>query len=252
MSVYEEFARLYAGGDYCEFSRRMCEYLPAALKALGVNPKKILDLACGEGTFAFAASRLGYSVTGLDLSEQMLGFARRHAREAGTPVDLVRADMRSLPFTRGFDLVTCWFDSLNYILDLDALSRVFRGVAGALERDGIFMFDMNTIYGLAVNWRENPCCVERDADGIFEVHRQDYDFEKGIALMHITGFIRHEDTWIRIDEEHRERGYSRKEVRNCLADSGFHLLASWGSFRDRSEPSPESPRIWYVAKSMVP
>ena len=249
MSVYREFARIYAGGDYCEFSRKMGEYLPPALDALEVKPRTVLDIACGEGTFALAAAGMGYSVTGVDLSEQMLGFARGITRREGADVAFVRADMRALPFVGGFDLATCWFDSLNYILDPEDLKKVFRGVALALNEYGIFIFDMNTIHGLAVNWREHPCYVRKDADGIFEVHRQDYDFETGLASMQITGFIKEGETWKRIEEEHRERGYSQQDVKMYLRDAGFEVLASWASLRDRSEPVGDSPRVWYVAKT---
>jgi len=249
MSVYGKFASIYAAGDYCEFSRKMGEYLPAALDALEAKPRSILDVACGEGTFSLVAAGMGYSVTGVDLSAQMLGVAREKIRHDGADVALVRADMRALPFARGFDLATCWFDSLNYITDPKDLRKVFREVALALKEYGLFIFDMNTIHGLAVNWREHPCYVRKDGDGIFEVHRQDYDFETGLASMRITGFIRDGTGWKRIDEEHWERGYSQQDVHRYLRDAGFEVLASWGSFRDRSEPGGDSPRVWYVAKA---
>jgi SAM-dependent methyltransferase len=248
MSVYREFSRIYAAGDYTEFSRRMAENLPAVLRALEVNPSTILDLACGEGTFALAAAEMGYRVTGLDVSKEMLGFAQERIRRAGADVDFVRADMRALPFAGGFDLVTCWFDSLNYILDPNELGHVFHGVARSLREGGLFIFDMNTVYGLAVNWRDHPCYVRKDADGIFEVHRQEYDFETGLAQMHITGFVRDGTAWTRIDEKHQERAYLREDIHRNLGDAGFTVLASWGSFRDRSEPVDDTPRVWYIAK----
>lgn len=253
MTVYRKFARIYAAGDYCEFSRKMSEYLPGVLEALGIHPTTILDLACGEGTFALAANEMGYSVTGLDVSGEMLAFALKNSRSSRADVDFVRADMRALPFLHGFDLATCWFDSLNYILNPNEMVAVFRGVARALRPEGLFIFDVNTIYGLAVNWREHPCYVRKDGDGIFEVHRQDFDFETGLAEMQITGFIETgEHTWTRVEEEHRERAYSQKEIRGFLEDAGFQVLASWGSLRDRSEPTPETPRVWYVAKTRPP
>jgi SAM-dependent methyltransferase len=249
MSIYRKFARIYTGGKYTDFSSKMCEYLPAALSALDVGPGDILDIACGEGTFAVSASGLGFHLTGLDRSEEMLEFARTRARRTGANVDFVRADMRAIPFVGRFDLATCWYDSLNYILKQPELVAVFRNVAGALRPGGLFIFDMNTTHGLAVEWRENPCYVMQDNAAVFEVHRQEYDFESGIAHMHITGFVRDGTTWERIDEYHRERAYTQKVIRGSLHDAGFQVLASWGSFRDRSEPTSESPRVWYVAKT---
>jgi SAM-dependent methyltransferase len=248
MGISREFARVYAGGEYPEFSRRMGEYLPAALKELGASPERVLDLACGEGTFAVIAAGQGCRVTGIDISYDMLRIARERARSAGVDIGLVHGDMRALPFFRQFELVTCWFDSLNYLLEAEDLARTFNAVAGALTTGGLFIFDMNTVHGLAVTWRENPCHLESDTDSTFEVHRQEYDFETSIATMHITGFIRSGDTWTRIDERHQERGYSQQETRRLLEKAGFHILASWGSLRDRSEPDTETPRVWYVAK----
>jgi SAM-dependent methyltransferase len=249
MSIYRKFAKIYTDGDYTDFSSKMCEYLPAVLEALDVRPTHILDLACGEGTFAVSASRLGFRLTGLDQSGEMLEFARRRAHDAEVNVSLVRADMRAVPFVGRFDLVTCWYDSLNYILKQRELVAAFRDVAKALRPGGLFIFDMNTAHGLAVEWRENPCYVQRDTDAVFEVHRQEYDFEGGIAHMHITGFIRDGTGWERIDEHHYERAYTQESIRESLGDAGFQMLAAWGSLRARSEPTPESPRVWYVAKS---
>ena len=249
MALYRKFARIYSDGDYTDFSSKMCEYLPAALKALDVRPAHVLDLACGEGTFAVSASRLGFHLTGLDQSEETLGFARKRARNAEVEVSFVRADMRAIPFIGRFDLVTCWYDSLNYILKQPDLLAAFREVAGALKPGGLFMFDMNTAHGLAVEWRENPCYVQQDTGAVFEVHRQEYDFESGIAHMHITGFVRDGNCWERIDEHHCERAYTQQVIQDSLRVSGFQVLASWGSLRDRSEPTSESPRVWYVAKN---
>lgn len=250
MGIYEKFAYIYAAGEYPDFSRRMAEILPSVLQHLDVRPESVLDLACGEGTFATALARQGFKVTGLDISSEMLALARERVREAGVAVELRHGDMRALTFDHEFDLVTCWFDSLNYLLDSTDLKKTFKGVRNALKPAGLFIFDMNTIYGLAVNWREYPCYVQKDTAGMFEIHSQDYDFEANIATMRITGFLKEGDLWSRVDEEHRERGYSQREIRSLLEDSGFQVLAVWGSFRDMSDAGPESGRVWYAAKTL--
>jgi SAM-dependent methyltransferase len=158
--------------------------------------------------------------------------------------------MRTLEFDGAFDLATCWFDSLNYLIEPQDLVGTLRGVYRALRPGGLFIFDMNTVYGLAVNWREYPVWIQSDDDGVFEVHRCEYDFETNLAVMRITGFVRDGPRWRRIDEIHRERAYSQAEVKKYLADAGFHVLACWGRFREMSEPTPESGRVWYVAKQL--
>ncbi|MBM4464041.1 MAG: class I SAM-dependent methyltransferase [Chloroflexi bacterium] len=248
MSIYDEFAYFYAQGPYLQFSERMAELLPAVLERFEAKPRTMLDIACGEGTFAVAMARRGFQVTGVDLSPQMLQLARARAERENVKVELLLQDMRSLPFEESFDLVTCWFDSLNYLLELWDLQNTFAGVYRALKKTGLFVFDMNTIYGLAVNWQRYPCYVQQDTPELFEIHRTSYDFANNLATMRITGFAREGNRWSRMDEEHRERGYTLEEIRQCLRKAGFQELACWGSLEEMSEPKPDSGRVWFVMK----
>ncbi|MCS7240469.1 MAG: hypothetical protein NZ651_04415 [Candidatus Bipolaricaulota bacterium] len=142
--------------------------------------------------------------------------------------------------------MTCWYDSLNYLLEYDELGKTFANVARVLNPEGLFIFDMNTIYGLAVGWQRQLAYVEQDTEELFEVHRTSYDYERNIATMKITGSFREGDSWHRIDEEHRERGYALREIRGALSAAGLVELACFGDLREMSEPKPESHRVWFV------
>jgi len=248
MSIYEKFAYFYTKGPYSQYSERMAELLPSVLERFGAKPQRILDLACGEGTFAVAMAKKGFQVTGVDLSPHMLQFAREHAKKENVSVEFLLQDIRSLSFVERFDLVTCWYDSLNYILELEDLEKTFSGVWRALEKAGLFIFDMNTIYGLAVNWQQRPCNVQQDTSELFEIHRPIYDFEKNIATLRITGFVKEGNGWTRIEEEHKERGYSLEEIKQSLKKIGFQELACWGNMQEMSELKPDSGRVWFVVQ----
>ncbi|MGA9350626.1 MAG: class I SAM-dependent methyltransferase [Anaerolineae bacterium] len=248
MSIYEEFAYFYAKGPYLRYSERVAELLPAVLELFDAQPRAILDLACGEGTFAVAMAKQGFQVAGVDLSPRMLQFAREQAEREKVDVEFLLQDMRSLPFEDRFDLVTCWFDSLNYLLELKDLTKTFAGACRALKKAGLFMFDMNTIYGLAVDWQRNPCYVQQDTPELFEIHFPRYDFEKNIAAMRITGFMKEGDRWTRMDEEHKERGYTLEDIRQCLKEVDFQELACWGNLVEMSEPKPDSGRVWFAVQ----
>lgn len=247
--MYREFARFYASGPYPEYSRRMAALLSPVLERFGAKPKTLLDLACGEGTFAVLMAQQGFKVTGVDASPEMLQFARKNAEEAGVEVRLIEQDMRTLSLPEKFDLVTCWYDSLNYLLEWEELTQTFANVARVLNPGGLFVFDMNTIYGLAVGWqRQQPAYVEQDTKELFEVHRTSYDYERNIATLRITGFVREGEAWRRIDEEHCERGYTLAEIRKALSVARLKELACFGNLREMSEPKPDSGRVWFIAR----
>jgi SAM-dependent methyltransferase len=248
MSIYREFAPFYAKGPYPEFSRTVAELLTRVLERFGAEPKTVLDLACGEGTFAVLMAQRGYHVTGVDLSPEMLRFASEKAKEAGVEVRFIEQDMRDLKLDERFDLVTCWGDSLNYLLEYEDLRKTFANVAEVLNPDGLFIFDMNTIYGLAVGWQRHPYTVEADRPDMLIIHRPSYDYERNIATLKITGFVREGERWRKMDEEHKERGYTLAEIRGALCEAGLEELACWGNPREMTEPKPDSGKVFFVAR----
>ncbi|SMH48562.1 Methyltransferase domain-containing protein [Rathayibacter oskolensis] len=73
-------------------------------------PARALDLGSGEGGDALWLASLGWTVTGLDLSETALARARDAAGERGLTVDFRQADLsREWQVEGVFDLVTASF-----------------------------------------------------------------------------------------------------------------------------------------------
>lgn len=249
MVLYDQFAPFYQQGPYVQFSLGLVEsVLPDYFAELGISPVDILDIACGEGSFAAAMAKQGYRMTGMDLSPRMIELAKGVAMKESQDVRFVVEDMRSIPFEDAFDLATCLFDSLNYMLIVDDLQDVFHGVNRALRKGGVFIFDMNTIYGLAVDWMREPTYIQNEKDHLLELHRQSYDHENQIATMDITVFTKQGDYWHRIDETHQERGYPIADIQFLLLQAGFEITGMYGSLRKRSDVRLTSPRVWFCAR----
>jgi ubiquinone/menaquinone biosynthesis C-methylase UbiE len=101
--------------------------------------KKILDCACGTGDLTVTLSRLGYQMTGLDISLPMLEIAKGKAER--DDIRFVCADMLNLDLSEIFDSVVCANDSVNYCSSLEQLSSLFSGVNRHLAIGGVFVFD---------------------------------------------------------------------------------------------------------------
>ena len=75
---------------------------------LAPDGARALDLGTGPGVIALVLARLGFNVTGLDLSEEMLAKARANAQRAGMDITFLNGDAESPPFPDGsFDLIAC-------------------------------------------------------------------------------------------------------------------------------------------------
>lgn len=249
MILYKGFADLYTKGPY-HFSERLVKYLPKVFNRFHIRPKKLLDICCGDGRFAIAMARKGIDVTGVDASPHMLKYARQRARKARVRVHLAVQKMQYLNTQTRFDLVTCWFDSINYLLTKSDLDKTFRNINRVLNNGGIFIFDINTIYGLSVNWQDNSPCVIQDTDRLFEVHVCPPIFKRNIAILKIVGFKKHGRYWRRIEEIHRERGYRLKEIRESFRKAHFKELGCWESLKKMIKPKRDSGKVFFMLRKI--
>lgn len=109
-----------------------------AAEHLRLNPEhRVLDLACGNGRHMVHLAKVS-NVVGLDYSADLLGMAHE---TVGADAQLVRADMRSIPFGPRFDAVTNFFTSFGYFPTTEENRRVVREVARVLKPGGRFLID---------------------------------------------------------------------------------------------------------------
>ena len=248
-TTYDHFARHYHSGPYTLFSERVSrEIFPHLLELLDFHPQSLLDLACGSGIFVLAMAKQGLQVTGLDLSKELLEIARTKALTEAVEVEWLHANMSEFTPMRKYDCVTCWFDSLNYLLRVDELAKTFQNAFVALAPKGYFFFDMNTIYGLAVQWQRFPYFIQQETPDYLEIVENSYDYELGIAEMRLIMFERSGENWAHYEEKHQERGYAVDDVLLLLQNAGFLVKHLTGDPRQMSPLGQKDGRVWVVAQ----
>ncbi|HSN94284.1 MAG TPA: class I SAM-dependent methyltransferase [Anaerolineaceae bacterium] len=224
MNTYKSFARHYQNSPYSAFTNRIiCEIFPHWLEVLDFSPSSLLDLACGAGEFAIAQAKAGLEVVGLDQSDSLLQLAEVKAVEEGAKVRWVHADMSHFSLAERFDCVTCWFDSLNYLVKIEDLANCFKAAYAHLNPGGYFLFDMNTIFGLVVEWQRNQYVIQQETPDYLEICAKSCDYENNIAEMRIIMFEKQVETWARHEELHTERGYALDDVVLLLQNAGFSM-----------------------------
>ncbi|MDG4823764.1 class I SAM-dependent methyltransferase [Asanoa sp. WMMD1127] len=99
----------------------------------------VLEVAPGPGYLSIELARLGFAVTGLDISRTFVQLATDRARAEGVQVEFRHGDVADLPFADdSFDLVVCQAAFKNFaspVTALDQIHRVLRpgGVAVVLD-----------------------------------------------------------------------------------------------------------------------
>jgi SAM-dependent methyltransferase len=132
--LYDAFADAL-GKDYEAEARTVLRLVRSRRRGRGAL-RTLLDVACGTGRH-LAAFGPRLEVTGLDRDRAMLRAAA--ARCPGAR--LVRGDMAEFDLGQRFDVVTCLFSSIAYLLTAGELRRAVATMAGHLEPGGVLVVE---------------------------------------------------------------------------------------------------------------
>ena len=245
MEAYTSFAQVYDmfmdNVSYDEWA----DYIEARLKEHGIVEGTILDLGCGTGKITRIMAEKGYDMIGVDNAMEMLDIACSIGPES---ILYLMQDMRELELYGTVKAVYSTCDCLNYILDEDELFDVFSGVKKYLEKDGVFIFDMNTPYKYMELLGENTFAENRD-EGSF-IWENYFDEEELINEYDLTLFIA-EDTdngrlYRKYEETHYQRSYSPDVIMSLLEKAGFKVEALYEGYTMNSLAT-ESDRMTVIA-----
>ena len=154
-------------------------------------------------------------------------------------------DMRELELYGSVRAVVSVCDSMNYILEEADLREVFSRVHEYLEEDGVFIFDLNTVYKYRDLLGETTAENREEGSFIWENY---FDEESAVNEYDLTLYIREDgESYRRFEEVHYQRAYDLKTIDRLLADAGMELTAAYDAFT--KEPvRDDSERIYVVAR----
>lgn len=166
---------------------------------------RILDAGCGQGTQALRLARLGHVVLGVDVSEELLGDARRAAADEPLAVrarlEFEHADLLALgsELTDSFDLVCCH----GVLMYLPSLTQAAAALAAAARPAGLISVLTRNRASLA---------MRAGMSGDWQAALEAFDSRRYTNRLGVDD--------VRADEP--------LEVRRALARSGARTLAWYG------------------------
>ncbi len=236
---YDKFMWKYV--DY----KGWVDYVERIFRHYRQIPHTILDVACGTGIPSILLARRGYRMVGVDRSPEMLELLE--SKRGDLPIATVRADIRDFSLPQPVDAAISLYDSINYLLVEEDLVCCFKSVRRALKPGALFVFDMNTLYGLAEYWgtRSTP----REVGGVYSLWQNQWDPETRVSTLHLTFWEQPEPGMPgqKHEEIHQERAYTEDEVRRCVRAAGFEKADFYqhGGF---APPGPMTTRMMIVAR----
>lgn len=234
-SVYDELTA------NVEYQKRFDYLLSFFVKYNIGSGAKILDLACGTGSFSVLFSNAGYNVTGMDLSEEMLTVA---ASKCNGKVRLIKGDMASFQLLQTYDACICCLDSINHLNEFEQVKSAIHCVHSSLKKGGLFIFDVNTVYKHNKILSGNTFVF--DHENYFLSWDNEYISDGKVAIF-LDLFVKNGENYIRYSEKFNETAYAVDALK-CALKPYFDII---GIYDDLSLNAPQktSERLYFVCRS---
>lgn len=235
-SVYDDFM------DNVPYDQ-WCDYIEDLLKGNGMNNGIVLDLGCGTGKLTRRLKAKGYDMIGIDNSEDMLSVAREKSDDS---ILYLMQDMREFELYGTVGAVISICDCMNYITEKEELLEVFKLVNNYLEKDGVFIFDLNTEYKYQQVIGDTVIADNREDESF--IWENTYYEDERINEYEVTLFLRCDNgLYEKHVETHYQKAYDLDEIKELIRMSGMEFVAAYDAFT--KEPVREdSERIYVVAK----
>ena len=214
--------------------------LDKLLLALDLPPgARLLDLACGKGRHSTYLAAKRFVVTGFDISEKSISFARQFESEN---LEFYQHDMRKPFRTNYFDAVLNMFTSFGYFKTDREHIHALQSISNNLKKGGVFLLDY-----FNSEWiRENlVTSEEKTLEGIH------FQLRKWIKDGHVYKEVEFVDDGRNIRHTENVRLFELGDFQNLFLKSHLKITKIYGGYDLREFDPVTSKRLILVAEKIV-
>lgn len=184
------------------------------INKLVVPPARIIDFGAGTGRLSIPLAELGYMVTAVEPSKEMLNKLKQ--KDHAYSVRSVISTMQEYKGNGDHDLALCVFTVLLYLLDERSLKEALIAAYGSLKKDALFLLDIPSEH-LFHSYSFSDEKISRHVN-IKNVKDNIYEYTENIIVSNSY----HEDT--EYSDTFPIKHWSTDEVFNMLEEIGFIFI----------------------------
>ncbi|MBB6680298.1 methyltransferase domain-containing protein [Aequorivita sp. 609] len=178
----------------------------------------ILDLACGKGRHSKYLYRQGFNVTGVDLSEESIAYAKQYEKPR---LHFEVHDM-CLPYPKKFDAVFNLYTSFGYFEKEEDNLRTIKAIKSELKSNGYGVIDFLNV-DLAI--KKLVPSEKKEIGGIL------FDIEKYVEDGYIIKNIRFNDEGDDYYFTERVKALRLEDFQDYFEKAGVTLKAVFGDYK---------------------
>ena len=230
MKIFKKYAELYdllnKDKDYEGEARQISK----TLQKYGIiNGASVLNLGCGTGKHDHILAKMGYEMTGVDMSQEMVDIALNPLVKGGVgDSHFLQGDIRSIDLNKKFDAVISMFHVMSYQNTNEDVEAGFKTAFNHLVEGGVFLFDC--WYGPAV-LSEKPenreRIVENDELKVVRIATPELKEKENIVVVNYDFKVIEKDKGetIEFSEKHNMRYFFIPEIKFFMKNCGFDVIS---------------------------
>ena len=171
MSFYDEISKYY--DDIFPAGEEQLGFIE---DAAGKKGEKILDIACGSGTYSVELAKKGYIVTAVDIEDEMIRKLLEKADRDKVDIEAFACSMTELEgkLSQKYYVVFCIGNSIVHLGSLEEIERALKQMFNLIETDGVVILQiMNYDRIMRLGLKELPPIINQEA-GIEFIRKYEY------------------------------------------------------------------------------
>lgn len=196
----------------------------------------MLDLACGNGRYSIALNRMGYNVTGIDLSQKKIEAAKHCQNNA---LSFAVNDMRMPLEPNKYDYVFNLFTSFGYFDNDEENKIVLNNVYNSLKKCGVFVLDYVNGEKAAKNLMPHGECT---IDGVH------FSIKRFVKNNLIVKEIKIRDGDEECDFSEKVSIFSEAKLKGFITACGFEISEVFGDYQLHGFDATQSDRLIIISR----
>lgn len=211
------------------------------------DAKKVLDICCGTGSHSVEMASMGYEVSGIDGSADMLEMARKKAEKAGVHLELQMIEVSGFRSQKKFPAAYSLGYTFLYMTDYEKAKAFLNTAFDVLEPCGLFFVDFINGWSLIKDFDRDKATYQVDGTTIFHFEQSSLKQKKRIRHIDFQYLIDdHQGSVRTVVASEDLRIFFDDEVKLLMTACGFENVVSYADYHP--EPGYEGvPEIIVVS-----
>jgi len=214
--------------------------------------RNVIDIGCGTGNHAVRLSKLGYQVTGVDISPTMLKIAKEKDRER--KITFIQGDMKKLEKaiskSQKFDAAICLGQVFSHLITDQDVQAFLSRLHKILNQNGLFVFTARNAKKINEEYlnklRLDHMINEEKLQLTILANNAREPQNPNIIVWRLIYLIKENNKVDMQTREHKLRWFEFSTLKKIIKQNGFEIIAIYSGPIKEKFNEDEHADMWFV------